>query len=66
MAETPAENRKTIRIQYVRSGICAIEKHKRVLRGLGLRRLNQVVERVDTAAIRGMVKKVSYLVRIVE
>ncbi|MBI1744973.1 MAG: 50S ribosomal protein L30 [Acidobacteria bacterium] len=66
MSETPSVQKKMIRIKYVRSGICAIEKHKRVLRGLGLRRLNQVVERVDTEAVRGMVKTIPYLVRILD
>ncbi len=56
----------TIRIQLVRSLIGRPEKHRRIVRGLGLRRLNQVVERVDTPAIRGMVRKVPHLVRIVE
>lgn len=55
-----------IRIQYYRSVIHAPEKHKKVVMGLGLRRLNQVVEREDTPSIRGMVNKVPHLVRIVE
>jgi large subunit ribosomal protein L30 len=55
----------TIRIKLVRSPICAPEKHKVVVRGLGLRKINQVVERPDTAAIRGMVAKVPHLVAVV-
>ena len=61
MAET-----KKIRIQYYRSAIAAPTKHKLVIRGLGFTRLNQVVERVDNDATRGMVKTVPHLVRIVE
>jgi large subunit ribosomal protein L30 len=57
---------KTIRIRQVKSGICCPEKHKRVLRGLGFRRLNQVVERPDTPATRGMVFKVRHLVEVLE
>ena len=42
------------------------EKQKRVVRGLGLRKLNQVVERPDTPEFRGMVLKVPHLLAIVE
>ncbi len=55
-----------VRIQWFRSAIQAPKKHKRVVRGLGFTRLNQVVEREDTPSIRGMVNKVPHLVRIVE
>jgi len=53
-------------IQWFRSAIQAPKKHKRVVRGLGFTRLNQVVEREDTPSIRGMVNKIPHLVRIVE
>ncbi len=56
----------TIRIKWVRSCICAPVKQKKVVKGLGFTRLNQVVERPDTPQIRGMVKKVPHLVEIVE
>ncbi|HWB83088.1 MAG TPA: 50S ribosomal protein L30 [Bryobacteraceae bacterium] len=55
-----------IRIKLVRSPICAPESQKRVVRGLGLRKLNQVVERPDTRAFRGMVKKIPHLVELVK
>ena len=61
MAET-----KKIRIQYYRSKIQAPVKHKLVVKGLGFTRLNQIVEREDTPAIRGMVNTIPHLVRIVE
>ncbi|MGA8729625.1 MAG: 50S ribosomal protein L30 [Terracidiphilus sp.] len=57
---------KTIRIQYYRSKNSTPYKHKAVIKGLGFTRLNQIVERVDNEGIRGMVKKVPHLVRIVE
>ena len=57
---------KKIRIQYYRSAIAAPTKHKLVIKGLGFTRLNQIVEREDSASIRGMVKAVPHLVRIVE
>ncbi|MDX8388914.1 MAG: 50S ribosomal protein L30 [Mariprofundaceae bacterium] len=55
---------KTIRIRQFKSGIGYSKDQKATLVGLGFRRLNQVVEREDTASIRGMVNKVSHLVRI--
>jgi large subunit ribosomal protein L30 len=57
---------KTIRIKWVRSGIGFSYQQKRAVRSLGLRRLNQVVERPDTPAIRGLVGSVPHLVTIVE
>ncbi|WP_058186105.1 50S ribosomal protein L30 [Terracidiphilus gabretensis] len=61
MAET-----NKIRIQYYRSAIATPVKHKLVVKGLGFTRLNQIVEREDSGAIRGMVKKIPHLVRILE
>jgi large subunit ribosomal protein L30 len=55
-----------IQLKWVRSAICTPVKHKRVVRGLGFTRLNQVIERPDNAAIRGMVAKVPHLVEIVK
>lgn len=57
---------KKIRIQYYRSAIATPTRHKRVVKGLGFTRLNQIVERVDTESLRGMVKTVPHLVRILE
>ena len=55
-----------IHLKWVRSAICTPVTHKRVLTGLGFTRLNQVIERPDNAAIRGMVAKVTHLVEIVK
>jgi large subunit ribosomal protein L30 len=55
----------TIKLEYFRSMIQAPVKHKKVIKGLGFTRLNQIVEREDTPSIRGMVLKVPHLVRIV-
>jgi large subunit ribosomal protein L30 len=66
MADTPNQAKAMLRLQYYRSAICTPEKHKRVIKGLGFTRLQQVVEREDTVSIRGMVKAVPHLVRIVE
>jgi len=57
-------NNGKLRLKWVRSAICTPVKHKRVVKGLGFTRLNQVIERPDTAAIRGMVAKVPHLVEI--
>ena len=61
-----ATSKPTMCLEYYRSAISTPEKHKRVIKGLGFTRLNQVVEREDTASIRGMVKAVPHLVRIVK
>jgi large subunit ribosomal protein L30 len=51
-----------LNIKLVKSMIGRPEKHRRVLRGMGLTKLNKTVELDDTPAIRGMIKKVSHLV----
>jgi large subunit ribosomal protein L30 len=61
-----AEGRGKLRIRMIGSVIGCPEKQRATVRGLGLRRLNQVVEREDTPAVRGMVKKVPHLAEIVE
>jgi large subunit ribosomal protein L30 len=66
MADTANEPKAMMRLEYYRSAISTPEKHKRVVKGLGFTRLNQIVEREDTVSIRGMVKAVPHLVRIVK
>ena len=65
-AKTSKSPGGTIQIRQVRSAICSPLKHKKVIKGLGFTRLNQVIERPDTAAVRGMLKKVPHLVEIVD
>jgi large subunit ribosomal protein L30 len=55
-----------IKIKLYRSPNSVPEKQKRVVKGLGLRKLNQVVERPDTPVFRGMVNKVPHLLQVVE
>jgi large subunit ribosomal protein L30 len=55
----------TIQIKLVRSAICTPVKYKKVVKGLGFTRLNQVIERPNTSAIRGMIRKIPHLVEIV-
>jgi len=55
-----------IKIRLKRSTIGAPSKLKQVVRGLGLRKIGQVVERPEGPAIRGMVAKVQHLVEVVD
>lgn len=65
MAKSSNKSSGTLHLKWVRSAISTPEKHKKVVKGLGFTRLNQVIERPDTPAIRGMVAKVPHLVEIV-
>ena len=55
-----------IRIQYYRSAIGFPKTQKEVVRSVGFTKLNQIVERPDTDSMRGIVRKVPHLLRIVE
>jgi large subunit ribosomal protein L30 len=69
MAEKKSKKQTTpasIKIQYYRSTIACPEKQKQIVQGLGLRKLNQIVERPDSPSMRGAVAKVPHLIRIVE
>lgn len=57
-----AQDRK-LKVTLVKSPIGTRREHRACVRGLGLRRLNHTVELPDTPATRGMIDKVSYLVR---
>ena len=61
-----AKKMKTLRITQVKSGIGYKPKAKATLRALGLRRMHQSVEQVDSPQIRGMVNLISYLLRVEE
>jgi large subunit ribosomal protein L30 len=56
---------KTIKVQLVKSLIGTRESHRGTVRGLGLRRINSVSVLEDTPAVRGMISKVSYLVKVI-
>ena len=66
MAKKSNSGSGKIHLKWVRSAICAPQKHKLVIKGLGFTRLNQVIERPDTQAIRGMVAKIPHLVEFVD
>ena len=59
-------DKKTMKVKLVRSMNGRVENHQACVRGLGLRRMHQVVEVEDTPATRGMVNKVYYMVEVVE
>ncbi|HZP33190.1 MAG TPA: 50S ribosomal protein L30 [Candidatus Acidoferrales bacterium] len=61
-----AKKSGTVKLKWVRSAIGCTRDMRQTVRGLGFRRLQQVVEREDTPAIRGMVDKVRHLVIVVE
>ena len=54
---------KTIKVTLVKSSIGCKKAHRATVYGLGLRRMHQTVELVDTPAVRGMIRTVKYLVR---
>ena len=55
-----------LKITLVKSMIGRPEKHRRILRGMGLRKINKTIELQDTPSSRGMVNAVSHLVRVEE
>jgi len=55
-----------IGIQLIRSPIGTPEKHKKIVRSLGLRKMRQVVVRPDTPSFRGVVRKIPHLLAIVD
>lgn len=55
----------TLKVQLVKGLIGTRESHRATVRGLGLRRVNSVSELQDTPSVRGMINKVSYLVKVV-
>ncbi len=57
---------KTIKIQLVKSGIGYAKDQKATLEALGLRKMNSVVEKEDNECIRGMIRKVTHLVKVLD
>ena len=56
---------KMVKVQLINSLIGTRETHRGTVRGLGLRRVNSVAELQDTPAVRGMINKVSSLVKVI-
>lgn len=61
-----AKTEKKVRVTLVKSPIGYSKRQKATIRALGLRRMNQTIEHVDTAVLRGMLAKVSHLVLVEE
>jgi large subunit ribosomal protein L30 len=59
-----AEDRKKLRVTLVKSVIGTRPEHRACVRGLGLRKRNHTVEVIDTPATRGMINKVSFLLKV--
>ncbi|MEO8186168.1 MAG: 50S ribosomal protein L30 [Burkholderiaceae bacterium] len=64
MAEKTKTDKK-VRVKLVKSAISANVAHQATVRGLGLRRMHQTRELEDTPAVRGMIKSVAFLVKVV-
>lgn len=56
----------TIKIKLKKSPIGKIEKHRRTIKALGLKKVGQVVEKEDTPQIRGMIHTVDFMVEVVD
>ncbi len=56
---------KKVRVKLVKSAISANVAHQATVRGLGLKRMHQTRELEDTPAVRGMIKSVAFLVKVV-
>jgi large subunit ribosomal protein L30 len=56
---------QTLKVKLVKGLSGTRESHRATVRGLGLRRVNSVSELQDTPSVRGMINKVSYLVKVV-
>ena len=58
--------KKTVKVQQVKIVIGYTERQRATMRGLGLRKIRQIVELEDTDAVRGMIDKVNHLVVVLE
>ncbi|MGL6071686.1 50S ribosomal protein L30 [Craterilacuibacter sp.] len=56
-------NAKTVKVTLIKSLIGRLESHKACARGLGLRKIRQTVEVLDTPENRGMITKINYLLK---
>jgi large subunit ribosomal protein L30 len=58
--------KKTLKVTLVKSPIGTRPRHRACVRGLGLRRVNETVEVIDTPEVRGMINRVGYLLQVRE
>ena len=66
MTDQPQTQEKILRITLVKSPIGYSKRHKATIQALGLRKMHQTVEQVDTPALRGMLYMVNHLVQVEE
>ncbi len=66
MAKKEETGKGTLKIQYYKSVIGYSKKQKAMVKSLGLTKLNQIVEKPDDASMRGVVKKIPHILRVVE
>ena len=66
MSAKKSEQKKMVRVQQVRSGIGCTREVRETLKALGLGKINRIAERPDNATVRGMIKNIPHLVRVVE
>ena len=59
-------SKKTVKVTLIRSMHGRLASHKACVSGLGLRRMHHTVEVEDTPSVRGMINKVSYMVKVEE
>ena len=64
MSDANTTDKKTLQVQLVKSIAGTRESHRATVRGLGLRKLNSESTLEDTPSVRGMINKVSYLVKV--
>ena len=66
MSAKKADQKKTLRVKQVRSGIGCPREMRETLKALGLGKVNRVAERPDNQVVRGMINKIPHLVEVVE
>lgn len=64
MAKAKKDTGATVSVTLIKSVIGRLESHRATVKGLGLRRMHQTVELQDTPAIRGMINKINYLLKV--
>ena len=66
MSPKSSQSGARISVKQVKSGVGGTDRQRDTLRGLGFRRLYQVVELEDTPSVRGMIKAIAHLVKVQE
>lgn len=64
MAKAKKDTGATVKVTLIKSVIGRLESHRATVKGLGLRRMHHTVELQDTPAVRGMINKVNYLLKV--